>query len=925
MSYPAGRARGKQMKYQLYFGVALAALTFSSTAHAQSTGSVDFDKNAIVVTATTTKAVGGVEVPDTSKAKGVLTQEFIARQTPGNTILDTINQLPGVNFQNNDPFGSAGGTLSIRGFDSSRISLTFDGVPLNDSGNYAVFSNQQLDPELIENVNVNYGSTDVDSPSAAASGSTVNYRSRTPTDDFHARVLGSVGDFNFFRVFAVLDTGVFTSFGTKAWISGSKATNDWFVNNIGKVNKQQLNAKIYQPIGDNGDFIAIAGNYNENRNNFGGSAPLRTDLVQSPTNPAARTVGTGSANRYPISASEIPYTVARCQIHPGQAGVADVDTNSGCGTTFDERYNPSNTGNIRINSRFTLAPGLVLTVDPSFQYVKANGGGTTQAREGLRDINPAGGTASTALCAITPNSATNTCIPGYFGGVPYVGKDLNGDGDQLDVVNVLAPSQTQTRRYGVLASLRWDVAEGQTLRLNYSFDRARHRQTGEIGFLQGNGMPIDVFPVNNGITTSTGVLLEKRDRLSYATLNQISGEYRGEFFDRRLVVSLGIRAPFFQRDLTNYCFTSSASGFVECFGRDATVQNTITAANPYSVNPATGLPTGWALPQSRTFKYNRVLPNMGFVYKPADHFSVFANYSKGLQVPGTDNLYNAFYFPAGSAQATPVPETTDNFDGGIRYSSSMIQAEIGPWFTRFTNRLASAFDPDTQTTVYRNLGRVDKYGVDASVSVRPIPQLTVYAFGSYLKSEIKSNLQIGRCPATLTSFNSTINCTVAGAPILAATAGKRESGASVYSFGGRIQGNFGPLEIGMQAKRYGRRYLNDQNLPALGCTVSLVNAVCPTAANTPAGPAGVYKGAVGIEYQLYGAYAPGYSIVDLDARLNMAWAGLNKQTYIQFNVQNLFKEFYTGGFSGGSTAVQTIPFAQVALPRTFIFTLNVAY
>ncbi|MEI9926858.1 MAG: TonB-dependent receptor plug domain-containing protein [Sphingomonas sp.] len=34
------------------------------------------------------------------------------------------------------PFGSAGGTLTIRGFDSSRISLTFDGIPLNDTGNY---------------------------------------------------------------------------------------------------------------------------------------------------------------------------------------------------------------------------------------------------------------------------------------------------------------------------------------------------------------------------------------------------------------------------------------------------------------------------------------------------------------------------------------------------------------------------------------------------------------------------------------------------------------------------------------------------------------------------------------------------------------------------------------------------------------------
>src|SRR3546814_1534313 len=92
--------------------------------------------------------------------------------------------LPGVSFQNNDPFGSAGGTLTIRWFANSRISLTFDGVPLNDSGNYAIYSNQQLDPELIEQVNVNLGTTDVDSPTAAATGPTVNYRTMVPTEDF---------------------------------------------------------------------------------------------------------------------------------------------------------------------------------------------------------------------------------------------------------------------------------------------------------------------------------------------------------------------------------------------------------------------------------------------------------------------------------------------------------------------------------------------------------------------------------------------------------------------------------------------------------------------------------------------------------------------------------------------------------------------
>ena len=105
---------------------------------------------------------------------------MIARQNPGQTILDTINVVPGVSFQNNDAYGSSGGTLTIRGFDSSRISLTVRRHPLNDSGNYAIYSNSAIDPELIEQVNVNLGSTDVDCPTASAVGGTVNLRTLDP-------------------------------------------------------------------------------------------------------------------------------------------------------------------------------------------------------------------------------------------------------------------------------------------------------------------------------------------------------------------------------------------------------------------------------------------------------------------------------------------------------------------------------------------------------------------------------------------------------------------------------------------------------------------------------------------------------------------------------------------------------------------------
>ncbi len=59
-----------------------------------------------------------------------------------------------------------------------------------------------------------------------------------------------------------------------------RPTNDNPFNNYGKVDKQQYNAKIYQPIGTSGDFVSIAGHYNQNRNNFFGSSPLRQDTTR---------------------------------------------------------------------------------------------------------------------------------------------------------------------------------------------------------------------------------------------------------------------------------------------------------------------------------------------------------------------------------------------------------------------------------------------------------------------------------------------------------------------------------------------------------------------------------------------------------------------------------------------------------------------
>jgi iron complex outermembrane receptor protein len=899
---------------------ATTALVMPVMAFAQSTGSQDFEEEeTIVITGTRSQEVGGITAPDTTKAKAALTSEVIARQNPGQTILDTINLIPGVSFQNNDAYGSSGGTLNIRGFSADRISLTVDGIPLNDSGNYAIFSNQQFDPEIIGEVNVNLGTTDVDSPTASAAGGTVNYRTIVPRQEMGAMVSASLGEYDFHRIFGMIETGTFTPWDTRAFVSASTATNRAPFNNYGRVRKQQYNAKIYQPIGTRGDFIAIAGHYNQNRNNFFGSSPLRQDLtrvVGGVTVP--RIVGGLANNRYPTNNDEREYLLNYpCLVDTPQAGVADVvapsstpgglinapDPNANygsCGTEFDRRFNPSNTGNLRLSSRFTVG-AFTITVDPSYQYVKANGGGTVTAQEGLRDINPAGGTATVPQCRTTPNSATNTCVAGYLGGSPFFGRDINGDGDILDAVTVLAPSQTQTHRFGLIAGVRYDINDDHAIRAGYTFDRARHRQTGEVGLLGIGGDPLDVFPVNDPQGDVLGVNLQKRDRLSFAILHQLWAEYRGEFFDGKLVVNAGLRAPFFKRDLNNFCAASSPT-FVECFGRGDPRYATFAALNPTIQGP-----------QQRIFKYDALLPNVGFTYDFMPRASVFANYAKGLSVPSTDNLYNAFFFAPGTAAASPNPEKTDNFDVGVRYRSPKVQAQLGAFFNRYTDRTASAFDPELNVNTFRNLGKVDKYGIDGYVSYQPIKQLNVYLFGSALHSEIKDDLIIGECTAAQVAGGFP-GCTVVGAPIFVNTAGKRESGAAKYTFGATVRGTLGPVEIGITGKRTGPRNVFDTNDP--------VHAFVGAGA--------------GVDTVVFGATTPAYWLVNLDARLSLKDYGLEK-SYLQFNVYNLFDQFYVGGFTGGLnqtitrsnagviTAYSAPPFVQIGAPRTISATLVVGF
>ena len=893
-----------------------ASVVMPAAAMAQSTGSIDFEKDTIVVTGSRAPAgVGGIVAPDSTKAKGVITQELISRQSPGQTVLNTINLIPSVNFTNSDPFGSAGGNLRIRGFDGNRISLTFDGIPLNDSGNYAIFANQQIDPELIEQVNVNLGVTDVDSPTASAAGGTVNYRTLTPRDQAGVRFSMSLGDFDYHRGFAMVETGKFTSFGTKAWLSGSFAQNHKF-KGPGLNQKTQFNAKIYQPLAHNGDFISIAGHYNKNRNNFYRN-PSLTDLrgifnlpggpviVPTTASPDAPIfVGdysgaqedallafenVGSCNRTvagPGRQDDNGFTVVTpgkptITFGSGPNGTLPVQPNvfgspannpanvQSCANFYGVRINPSDTGNIRGASRFTLGDGLILTIDPSYQYVLANGGGSTAFNE--NDFQFKG-------------SATTSA-----------GVDLNKDGDFLDRIRLYTPNNTNTNRLGLTSSLIYDINHDNRVRVAYTYDRAHHRQTGEFGFLDLEGNPLSPFGGRNStpVLDAAGNVLQQRDRTSIALLNQVSGQYIGNFFNRKLRIEAGVRRPFFQRNLDQNCYTfASGSGFAYCTSQVLGTTPIATSAGNYVV-PANYIPpVGTAVPSNAVYapfkakyKFGKLLPNIGATYHVTDSVSLSANYAKGFSSPRTDNLYRR-------PVVVVTPEETNAYDVTARYTTRNVQAQLTGWKIDYKNRIVSSFDPDLGISLDRNVGRVKSKGVDASIAFRPIKQISLLAIASYIDAKLQDNVLLGTVKYAVVQpplAVGTIYCN--GAPTAtntvvstcAPTAGKMVTETPKWQYGGRIGFDMGPVSLGLQGKHVGRRFATDTN----------------------------------------DVVSKGYTNIDFDARLALTGFGL-RGAYAQLNVINVTNRFYLGNIGTQINAAGN-PNFSIGSPRTFIGTLNIGF
>jgi iron complex outermembrane receptor protein len=818
----------------------------AQNALAQSSGTeaIEEDMSEVVVSATKVRTIGIMNDQTAPKSRVTLSGEYLETQLSGQSLFQGLNQIPGVNFTNSDPFGTSGGNLRIRGFDGSRVSVTFDGVPLNDSGNYALFTNQMLDAELVDRVDVNLGTTDVDSPTASATGGTVAFKTKKPTDEFGGEVVVSGGDFDYKRAFARLDSGEFGPWATKAFIAGSYQNYDKF-KGPGELEKKQVNAVIRQDF-ENENFISVGFHYNENRNAFyrTTSAANYALFGRDYDNLDVCTRDTPTAA---VIDNENGTTVPGTPTLPATDNPANT---SSCTNFYGVRINPSNTGNIRIQSLWHLGERFIVTFDPSYQYTLANGGGTTAIAE---TANP-----TSSDVRVRGNSSA-------------LGVDLNGDGDLLDTVRFYTPNTTNTNRYGATASLIWELTDTQRMRFAYTYDLAQHRQTAQWGPMDfADGQPEDVFAGREGDRTyaADGDIIRGRDRYSVAELNQYAAEYRGQFLEDKLIATIGVRAPFFTRELNQYCYTpnggSGSSGTIGPAGGVLCTSRaplTTTANGNVTFVPANGMTPAVVFipPYSETVKFDDILPNVGFSFRPWDQHMFYLSYAEGLSAPRTDNLYAAVRNPGETEITRPTPEseTTKSYDLGWRLNHPTNIASLAVYYIDYTNRIVSTFNSILGYNEDRNVGDVTVQGFDAQLGHRFGELVTLTASASYNDSEL------------LGSVNPALD-------------GKKLVETPEWTYAARMDLKVTEdLHIGLQAKKVGDRFSTDLN----------------------------------------DEVAPGYTVVDVDLTWGFQLPGFERAEF-QFNVNNLLDEEYFGNISSGLGGPNSVGFFSIGAPRTVVASLR---
>jgi len=485
--------------------VALACqMVCMGAAYAQSDAAPAAKPATETVTITGRKVGMGLMVQeDVPKARSTVTAEELAKQRPTGNAYDALALMPAVNTYSYDGTGLFGGGLTLRGFNSDQIGATINGVPVNDSGNFAVFPQEFVDQENTCTTFVTQGSTDVDSPQVGATGGNFGITTCDPEDKQRFRIMQTGGQLSMWKTYLRLDTGKFANDKAKVFVSVSHAeAKKW--KGLGKAMR---------------DHMDIGFNYDWDRFNYIHGTVLYNRAINN--NISTFNLADLKKNGYYYDYATT--FTGRAAPSPGKAGNDTLPANAD--SYYKLALNPFENVIASATGKFRLNDSTDIKVVPYYWYGYGTGGVQEKLISESGFLNPATGKLN-------------------------AGVDLNGDGDTLDKVLMYSGSITRTQRPGITTTVIENLGDHQLL-AGFWYERANHRQTGPMTKIDANGNPGDAWLRDGLITRPDGSPYESRDWKTISTAYQAFAQDTISLGDK-VLVNVGVRTPHVKRDFTNY-------------------------------------------------------------------------------------------------------------------------------------------------------------------------------------------------------------------------------------------------------------------------------------------------------------------------------------------------------------------------------------
>ena len=467
---------------------------------------------------------------DAVKARSTVTKESTDKDRATGNPYQAISLLPGVNSFNHDATGLFGGGMTMRGFSADQIGFTINGVPVNDSGNFAVFPQEYVDQENTCLQSVTQGNGDVEAPHVGSTGGSVGITACDPLEKTRIRLSQTLGGLKLSRTFARFDTGRVFDNKAKFFVSYSHTqANKW--KGEGEAKRDHFDAGFSWDISASNKVLGSV-MYNRAINNN-----IQTlSLAQLNAN----------GGKYDFSATFQPGHLT------GVKGTAQNETGPNP-AYYKLATNPFENMIASLSGSFKLSADATLKVQPYYWFGYGTGGTQQRVQSEAAFLNKTTGTLTGA------------------------GRDINGDGDTLDRVIWASSSITRTTRPGITTELNYSLGQHQ-IKAGYWFERARHEQTGPAVAVDAQGNSADLWLRSGRFTRADGSDFQSRDWVTVSPASQLYVSDNVTFANDAGNLQLGVRAPRVTRKFTNNASEGQSAN--PAWQRDYYIEKTFSEVLP---------------------------------------------------------------------------------------------------------------------------------------------------------------------------------------------------------------------------------------------------------------------------------------------------------------------------------------------------------